>query len=77
MKNPQESSEGKPMYQTRKLFIKNLPCNKDPSSWEKSLLSYFNHFGPLIDIKILQKRILKSKFKSVWFRNFQRRRDGA
>ena len=62
-------------YLVNKLFIKNLSNKNLPEEWESSLLSYFSYFGPVIDIKVIAKRLFKSLKSVVWIRHVQGRRN--
>jgi len=57
-------------YQIQKLYVRNLSFDKSSNEWESILFRYFSLFGIIIDLKVLQTRLLISHKRTLCIRYF-------
>lgn len=56
-------------FQIQKIYIRNLAATHSPSHWEGLLFQYFSHFGPIIDLKVLETSWITSCARVVRLRD--------
>ena len=56
-------------FQIQKIYIRNLGFERSPTEWEDLLFHYFNRFGVIIDLKVLETSWLTSYQRTLRLRD--------